>query len=367
MILLDPKLNRGRAPVAKLGGDPSGVGSSTSARARALRGRRGHDEESRLLPCSARAQALRRMGSSPWCGTQRRWLEVEGVRMLAAAGRRCARRAIRRSPTEDQATTGTRGSREEITIPRTSERPRVRCPIHWTPRSAWGKQTPRSPFAGAAARPRCDHSTFRPHIHRGAPGGSSVGGREVQRAARRPRGGKGSPRQRNADAYVRDYLFLSAELVRLSHHSKSRSTPFMAKSTNNPFAQALDQRIRSIVEETVEETVRNVIREELSQLLGSTSAAAPAPASAPATKRRGRPPGKTATKAARSTKSKAAGTSAGARPCNVVGCKRPYRSQGYCAAHYQSARKHGWPMPAPDNFVAPPSAPRGRPPKKKSA
>lgn len=32
--------------------------------------------------------------------------------------------------------------------------------------------------------------------------------------------------------------------------------------------------------------------------------------------------------------------------CAVVGCDRPHRSMGYCASHYQSARKHGWPMPA---------------------
>jgi hypothetical protein len=51
--------------------------------------------------------------------------------------------------------------------------------------------------------------------------------------------------------------------------------------------------------------------------------------------------------------------------CNVAGCVRPMRSKGYCAAHYQSARKYGWPMPAPKNFAAPVRR-RGRPPGKKN-
>lgn len=32
--------------------------------------------------------------------------------------------------------------------------------------------------------------------------------------------------------------------------------------------------------------------------------------------------------------------------CSVKGCGRDYRSKGYCSAHYQYARAHGWPMPA---------------------
>ena len=51
------------------------------------------------------------------------------------------------------------------------------------------------------------------------------------------------------------------------------------------------------------------------------------------------------------------------KKCEVVGCKRPYRSQGYCAAHYQAARKYEWPMPAPRGFSPPPRPARGRPPK----
>lgn len=43
------------------------------------------------------------------------------------------------------------------------------------------------------------------------------------------------------------------------------------------------------------------------------------------------------------------------RICEVAGCKRPHRSQGYCAPHYQAARKKNWPMPAPHNFRPPPS------------
>lgn len=136
---------------------------------------------------------------------------------------------------------------------------------------------------------------------------------------------------------------------------------------NAPLAQVLDQRIRAIVDEALEsalrENLRTIFQEELANALGSQAAAG---APAPAGRRRGRPAGrKAAAPKARPAKgAKRAAGATSAKKCNVVGCKRPHRSMGYCAAHYQSARKHGWPMPAPEGFVAPPSAPRGRPPKK---
>jgi len=128
-----------------------------------------------------------------------------------------------------------------------------------------------------------------------------------------------------------------------------------------PLAQVLDQRIRAIVDEALEsalrENLRTIFQEELANALGSQATAA---APAPTGRRRGRPAGRKAA----APKAKPAKGATSAKKCNVVGCKRPHRSMGYCAAHYQSARKHGWPMPAPEGFVAPPSAPRGRPPKK---
>lgn len=49
-----------------------------------------------------------------------------------------------------------------------------------------------------------------------------------------------------------------------------------------------------------------------------------------------------------------AAAGAGAEACNVKGCSRPRRSMGYCGAHYQAARKHGWPRPCPLGFEAGP-------------
>lgn len=145
------------------------------------------------------------------------------------------------------------------------------------------------------------------------------------------------------------------------------------RNQNVPLAQVLDQRIRAIVDEALEsalrENLRTIFQEELANALGSQAAAG---APSPTGRRRGRPAGRKAAapkgRPAKGAKRAARATGAtSAKKCNVVGCKRPHRSMGYCAAHYQSARKHGWPMPAPEGFVAPPSAPRGRPPKKSRA
>lgn len=136
--------------------------------------------------------------------------------------------------------------------------------------------------------------------------------------------------------------------------------------TSNPLTQALDKRIRAVVEETLDDAVRvairNIVREELSQALGGV-VAAPAAIGA---RRVGRPPGRRIA-AGRKARGAAATAEEGAKNCEVVGCKRPYRSQGYCAAHYQAARKYEWPMPAPKNFSPPARPARGRPPKETAA
>lgn len=100
-----------------------------------------------------------------------------------------------------------------------------------------------------------------------------------------------------------------------------------------------EERIRAIVQPLLDDAVNRM----MGAFLGMTGGGVP---------RRGpgRPP-KTATAAA-----------AGEEACNVAGCVRPMRSKGYCAAHYQAARKYGWPMPAPVGFNAPVRR-RGRPPR----
>lgn len=148
----------------------------------------------------------------------------------------------------------------------------------------------------------------------------------------------------------------------------------MARNAGNPLAEALDKRIRAVVEEAVQtivrDEVRTVLREELASLLGSMAGATPAPS---AMKRRA--PGRAPKAGARTAKApKATGAARGRAKadgedttCGVSGCNRPYRSRGYCAAHYQAARKYGWPMPCPKDFVPPPRPARGRPPKSAAA
>lgn len=148
----------------------------------------------------------------------------------------------------------------------------------------------------------------------------------------------------------------------------------MARNAANPLAEALDKRIRAMVEEAlqtvVRDEVRTALREELASILGSISGEMPAPAAA----KRGAAGRPTKAAATRATKTKttrttkARGAAAGAEnKCGVAGCNRPYRSRGYCAAHYQAARKYGWPMPSPKDFVPPPRPSRGRPPKAATA
>ena len=125
----------------------------------------------------------------------------------------------------------------------------------------------------------------------------------------------------------------------------------------NPLTNALDQRIRSVVSETMGEAIRTSIRQIIQEELASALGSSPTPvAAAPA-----RTP-----KGARVGLQRAA-RKAAVKLCNVAGCHRPHRSQGYCAAHYQSARKYGWPMPAPKGFKLPGTARRGRPTKAAAA
>lgn len=102
--------------------------------------------------------------------------------------------------------------------------------------------------------------------------------------------------------------------------------------------EQFSNRVREIVQPLIDEAVERI----LSAALGTTAAPA---------KRRGRPPG---------SKNTTARTNAGVA-CGVAGCPRPVRSKGYCAAHYQAARKYGYPIPGKPGNFAPEPRKRGRP------
>jgi hypothetical protein len=106
------------------------------------------------------------------------------------------------------------------------------------------------------------------------------------------------------------------------------------------------EEIVSELRSRIEERLREEMKVALGAALGEGTVAAP---SAP--KRRAlRAPAATAAPAA------------SGETCGVMGCNRPKRSLGYCGAHYQSARKYGWPRPCPEGFD-PPVRKRGRPSK----
>jgi hypothetical protein len=83
-----------------------------------------------------------------------------------------------------------------------------------------------------------------------------------------------------------------------------------------------------------------------------SAAAAPAPVSSAGGKKRGRKPA----------------NAGGARDCAIIGCGKPSRTKGYCAAHYQklrmlektNRRPTGWVDYAEPNSVDDIKLPRGR-------
>lgn len=111
----------------------------------------------------------------------------------------------------------------------------------------------------------------------------------------------------------------------------------MAHDDNTKLASVLDQRIRAVLEEAFHGSfaneLRNIVRAEMLGALGIAAVKN-------TVVRRG-PKGRRAAKAAEG------------HACNVAGCGNPHRSRGYCSAHYQAARKYGWPMPAPAGFEPP--------------
>lgn len=116
-------------------------------------------------------------------------------------------------------------------------------------------------------------------------------------------------------------------------------------SDNGKLAAVLDQRIRTVLEESLRgsfaDELRRMVRAEMLGALGIDNAV------------------KNVVAPKRKTKTVRKAAAPSGSTCNVSGCDSPHRSRGYCSAHYQAARKHGWPMPAPERFE-PPARERAR-------
>jgi len=111
---------------------------------------------------------------------------------------------------------------------------------------------------------------------------------------------------------------------------------------------------------TAQLDVLTQLAERLGPVMGLSAAAAPR-------RRPGRPP-RAAPAAAAAGRKRRGPTATNNRPCAIIGCKRPSRTKGYCAAHYQKLRMlyrtHRLPSTWTD-FAAPNSVedvvlPRGR-------
>lgn len=144
----------------------------------------------------------------------------------------------------------------------------------------------------------------------------------------------------------------------------------------NFFVQALDERIRAIVEEVLadlltgqSEGARGAAAERSGRTVTNYQAE-------PTTRRRGRPRKGAAEIAGRIVKqmSTPQGTviytdrdkylrrrdGSVIRVSHVKGSLEPVRAMGYSSAEYQLARRHHWPMPCPMDFEPPTRARRGR-------
>lgn len=121
----------------------------------------------------------------------------------------------------------------------------------------------------------------------------------------------------------------------------------MAKNNGNGFslgaaleqqiAEAVKQEIASQSQAVVEEAIRSALSDALSAFGGDSTQKTPA--------RRPVAPRRASITPVQQRRDR--------RTCNVSGCNNPYRSMGYCAKHYQAARNHGWPFPAPENYTPP--------------
>src|SRR5260370_18529393 len=116
----------------------------------------------------------------------------------------------------------------------------------------------------------------------------------------------------------------------------------------NMIRYEVDTQLRPLHRAISELGVLRILAERLSPITGFFTGDSSLPA--PARRRAGRPPGS-------GRKAKGRGRPAGvARACAVIGCGRPSRTKGYCAAHYQKLRMliRTKPRPPPSSaFVGP--------------
>lgn len=120
----------------------------------------------------------------------------------------------------------------------------------------------------------------------------------------------------------------------------------------------LQQQVRSLVQDTVQQFFEGpqmqaaILNAVQFAIAGGAQLSVPTPADKPPTtsaRKRVEAP----TKQEDLKFTRANGQERTPRPCRFVGCKRPHRSMGWCSAHYQSARKHGWEMGKSEPFHPP--------------
>lgn len=130
----------------------------------------------------------------------------------------------------------------------------------------------------------------------------------------------------------------------------------MADTIKDMIFAGIDERIKQAlsskeVQQKIEETVQRAVSQKMggdalqaaviNAVRASLGAPGPAPKATPVVPTPNHKPSPAGAHARRGA----------VQACMVRGCTRPHRAMGYCAAHYQSARKHGWPLPATESFT----------------
>lgn len=102
---------------------------------------------------------------------------------------------------------------------------------------------------------------------------------------------------------------------------------------------SIDRMMRDMVREEIEQAMRNMAAAitEL-QAQGAVVARLASALGTPIKRGPGRPRILTSPLVAPQGKPRGRPRTTGGRPCAVIACKRPARSKGYCAAHYQKYR-----------------------------
>ena len=124
--------------------------------------------------------------------------------------------------------------------------------------------------------------------------------------------------------------------------------------------------IRALVAQLQASTAQLDVLTQLAERLGPVMGLSVAPA--PRRRGSGRPPRAAASAPAAAGRKRRGPPATNDRPCAIIGCKRPSRTKGYCAAHYQKLRMlartnrlpAGWTDFAAPNSVEDVVLPRGR-------